>query len=81
MEALLFTLSGCKPCQAMKLFIDKLPIKVKVIDAEVEQKLAEDYGITQVPVFVLEKKGAEVARLVGGKNKDTVEKFLVEHGA
>jgi len=81
MEMLFFTMKDCVPCLKMKEFINDLPIKVTTIDAEEDSALAEKYGIQSVPVLVFLNKETERGRLIGGKNKRAVERFIMENSS
>jgi thiol-disulfide isomerase/thioredoxin len=64
-----FTASWCGPCQSMKPAVEELHRKgypIKPIDIDRYPELAERYGITGVPTFVVvERDGKELARQSG----------------
>lgn len=71
----------CRPCRTMEPIVEKLSenisdISVAKVDVVKEPDLAEDFGIRQVPSFVIIKDGAEVARRSGTCTFREMEKFV-----
>ena len=81
MELLDFYADWCGPCQMMKPTVEafaKLHPEVKVtpVNVDIEDGLAERYGVAGIPCFVLIKDGKEVAREVGVVSLKKLVKML-----
>ena len=79
-----FYADWCAPCKVVAKEIEQAAgeyYKVKFcrMDAEANADLAMIYGIISVPVLVLIKDGKEVARKLGGCEKDDIIKFCEEN--
>lgn len=65
-----FYSDGCPPCRQMAPLIDQMitaGYPVKKINVSHEQALAQQYGVTGVPCFVVVGPSGEVGRVVGGR--------------
>lgn len=63
-----FTASWCSPCQTMQPTIHRLAqegLPVRKVDFDQQRELANRYGVTNVPTFVMVVDGKEVDRVVG----------------
>ena len=70
MELLDFYADWCGPCQMMKPVLEEFEkahpdLKVKRVNIDEEEELAEKYGVSGIPCLVFLKDGEEVAREVG----------------
>ena len=68
-KILRFTASWCQPCKVMAENLERANIKmpIEVIDIDVNDELANEYGIRSVPCLVMLDENIEVKRLVGSK--------------
>ena len=76
-----FYAEWCGPCKMMEPIIDELKVKhpevkIKRIDIDKDTELAEQYGVSAIPCFVLEKDGEEVVREVGMMPLKKLEKMV-----
>ena len=81
MEILDFYADWCGSCQMMKPIMDEFEkthpdIKVKQINIDIEEELAEKYNVSSIPCLVLLKDGEEVARNVGVVSPKKLEKMI-----
>lgn len=81
MELWDFYADWCGPCQMMKPTIEEFEkahpeIKVKSINIDEEEELAEKYGVSSIPCLVVMKDGEEVRREVGVMPLKKLEKFV-----
>lgn len=83
MELLDFYADWCGPCQMMKPVVDEFKekhpeLKITPVNVDDEDELAEQYGVSTIPCFVLLKDGEEAGRLIGVQNIKKLEKLLGE---
>ena len=75
-----FTASWCQPCKAMANILEEInsPIPIEVVvDIDVHQEVAIEYGIRGVPTLVkVDNNGNITGRMVGVKAKNLVEEFI-----
>ncbi|MDO4526475.1 MAG: thioredoxin family protein [Candidatus Saccharibacteria bacterium] len=81
MELYDFYADWCGPCQVMKPTIEEFEkahpeVKVRSINIDEEEELAEKYGVSGIPCLVFLKDGEEVAREVGVMPLPKLEKVL-----
>jgi thioredoxin 1 len=64
-----FTASWCEPCKALSMNLEAADIKlpIEVVDIDVHDELAREYGIRSVPTLVILDENIEVKRMVGSK--------------
>jgi thiol-disulfide isomerase/thioredoxin len=63
-----FTSPHCGPCRQMVPTINSMEAagyKIRRVDTTVEPQLAQQYGVTNIPCFVMLANGQEVDRVVG----------------
>lgn len=70
MELLDFYADWCGPCQMLKPILEDFEkahpeLKIKRINIDDEEEVAEKYGVSGIPCLVFLKDGKEVAREVG----------------
>lgn len=81
MEIYDFYADWCGPCQMMKPIMDDFEemhpeVKVRTINIDDEEELAEKYGVSGIPCLVFLKDGEEVDRIVGVAPLKKLEKIL-----
>lgn len=81
MELLDFYADWCGPCQMMKPTIEEFEkahpeVKVRSINIDEEEELAERYNVSSIPCLVVLKDGEEVAREVGVMPLKKLEKLV-----
>jgi thioredoxin 1 len=64
-----FSADWCAPCRTMQPTIEKFRTKSDVvfqkIDVDTETKIAQKYGVRNIPCFIVLKDGIAVGRQVG----------------
>ena len=80
MELLDFYADWCGPCQMMKPVVEEfekahVDLKVRRVNIDEEEELAEKYGVSGIPCLVFLKDGKEVAREVGAVSVKKLEKI------
>jgi thiol-disulfide isomerase/thioredoxin len=74
-----FASPTCGPCQQMIPTVESLAAagyKVRRVDVTQEPQLAQQFGVTQVPCFVVLVDGREANRLVGATSRQQLEQML-----
>jgi thioredoxin 1 len=75
-----FTASWCQPCKALASILEEANtnnIPIEVVDIDVHQEVAIEFGIRSVPTLVkIDENGNVAGRMVGAKAKNLVEEFL-----
>lgn len=72
----------CAPCRKMSPMLEELSkeyegkIKVVKINIDEHKQLAEEMGVTEIPIFTVYKNGTETARLKGLQAKEDLLKIL-----
>lgn len=64
-----FTASWCGPCKTLSENLERANLKmpIEVIDIDVHDNIANEYGIRSVPCLVMLDENVEVKRLIGAK--------------
>lgn len=70
----LFTTKTCPNCRLAKTFLDKAGIAYRVVDAEENRELVENYGVRQAPTLVV-VQGENVSRFANASN---IKKYTEE---
>lgn len=77
-----FEADWCGPCRMLKPTFTKLEekfgtsVKFSYINVDENQEVAQQYGVRNIPLVVIEKNGDEVERLVGVQSEITYENSL-----
>ena len=77
-----FEADWCGPCRMLKPTFTKLEekfgtsVKFSYINVDENQEVAQQYGVRNIPLVVIEKNGDEVERLVGVQSEVTYENSL-----
>ena len=72
-----FTASWCEPCKALSMNLETADIKmpIEVVDIDVHDDLAREYGIRSVPTLVMLDENIEVKRIVGSKTVKELQEW------
>jgi thioredoxin 1 len=65
-----FSKPGCRPCAVLANYIGEIDLfnagaTLENIDISEKPEVIDQYGLTSVPVLVLERNGVEVHRITG----------------
>jgi thioredoxin 1 len=65
-----FSRNDCRPCKALANYLGDMDLfglgaTLENIDIEEHPEVVEQYGLSSVPVLVMERSGVEVNRLIG----------------
>ncbi|PFP30216.1 hypothetical protein COJ96_05745 [Bacillus sp. AFS073361] len=65
-----FSRQDCRPCKALANYLGDIDLfglgaTLENIDIEEQPEVIDQYGLSSVPVMVLERSGVEVHRIVG----------------
>jgi thioredoxin 1 len=77
-EVLFFNASWCGPCQRMKPIVSTMRrqgFRMRDIDVDRNQPLAQKYGVRGIPTFVFLQNGKEVHRFSGGTSADNLKRL------
>jgi thioredoxin 1 len=77
-KVLRFTASWCGPCKMLARNLEDINtnIPIEVIDIDVFQDTAVEYGIRGVPTLVMVEDNIEVKRLVGMQSLKELETWI-----
>ena len=67
-EVLVFKSESCGPCrQAMPKIglLRKQGVRVRVIDVDKHPAVADKYGVSRLPTYIVEERGVEIKRTSG----------------
>lgn len=72
-----FTTSWCGPCQglAMNLETASLDLPIEVIDIDIHNDIAQEYGIRSVPTLIMLDENTEIKRLIGSKTVNQLQEW------
>ena len=72
-----FTASWCQPCKTLAENLERADLKlpIEVIDIDVQDDVANQYGIRSVPTLVLLDENIEVKRNVGVKTPKLLKEW------
>jgi len=74
----------CAPCRQMLPVIDELAaenegaVKVTKLNVSEGAKMAQEYGVTNIPTMLIFKNGEVKERIVGAKSKAELQEVLDE---
>jgi thioredoxin 1 len=80
-KVVMFSASWCNPCKQAKPIFQQLKeshsdVQFEIVDIDENRDMANDFGITGVPTFMLIENNEEVSRLVGAQNVVRVKELL-----
>jgi len=72
-----FTASWCQPCKTLAANLERaeLNLPIEVIDIDVNEDIANQYGIRSVPTLVMLDENIEVKRNVGVKTPKLLKEW------
>jgi thioredoxin-like negative regulator of GroEL len=72
-----FTASWCGPCQglAMNLETASLGLPIEVVDIDIHNDVAQEYGIRSVPTLVMLDENTEIKRLIGSRTVNQLQEW------
>ena len=73
-----FTASWCQPCKMLAKTLEDINtgIPIEVIDIDVNQEMAIDFGVRGVPTLIMMDGNNEVKRHVGMSTQQKLEEWL-----
>ena len=81
-RVLRFTASWCQPCKVLAKNLEAVnnvySIPIEVVDIDVHQEVAMDYGIRSVPTLVMLNENIEVKRFSGVRSLKDLETWINE---
>jgi len=74
-----FTASWCQPCKILAENLERAQVKmpIEVIDIDVHEDIANEYGIRSVPCLIMLDGNIEVNRLIGSKPSGQIREWAV----
>ncbi|MGN0437226.1 MAG: thioredoxin [Lachnospiraceae bacterium] len=71
----------CGPCRMMGPIVDEIAetrddVKVCKVNVDDEMKLAQTYGVMNIPTLIVFKKGEIANKTVGAQSKSAIEALL-----
>ena len=72
-----FTASWCGPCKSLAMNLESagLDLPIEVVDIDVHDNLAREYGIRSVPTLVMLNENIEIKRLIGSKTINQLQEW------
>ena len=76
-RVLRFTASWCGPCKslAMNLKTANLGLPIEVIDIDIHNDIAQEYGVRSVPTLVMLDENTEIKRLIGSRTVNQLQEW------
>jgi thioredoxin 1 len=77
-----FFAEWCGPCKMLAPVLDEVAnemegaVTVAKLDIDHAQNTTQSFDVTSVPTLILFKDGAEIQRVVGLKDKDTLKQMI-----
>lgn len=74
-----FSATWCGPCQQMSPLVSKLErqgLPIRKVDVDRDRELAQQFGISSIPAFVLVVNGKVVDRVVGATSETKLREML-----
>ena len=75
-----FTASWCQPCKVLAKNLESVNnvnnVPIEVVDIDVHQELAVEYGIRSVPTLVMKEENIEVKRFSGVRSLKELENWI-----
>ena len=72
-----FTASWCGPCQGLALNLEtaSLNLPIEVIDIDIHNDIAQEYGVRSVPTLIMLDENTEVKRLIGSRTVNQLQEW------
>ena len=72
-----FTASWCGPCKSLAMNLENanLTLPIEVVDIDVHDDVAQEYGIRSVPTLVMLDENTEIKRLIGSKTVNQLQEW------
>ena len=72
-----FTASWCGPCQGLAINLEtaSLDLPIEVIDIDIHNDIAQEYGIRSVPTLIMLDENTEIKRLIGSKTVNQLQEW------
>jgi thioredoxin 1 len=77
-KILRFTASWCGPCKTLAKTLESVEtnIPIEVIDVDVHNDIAAEYGIRGVPTLVMLENNIEIKRMSGTKPQEQLNEWV-----
>jgi thioredoxin 1 len=77
-RVLRFTATWCGPCKMLAKNLEEVntQVPIEVVDIDVNQETAIDYGVRGVPTLIMLEGNNEIKRLVGMQPLKALEEWL-----
>ena len=72
-----FTASWCGPCKSLAMNLESagLNLPIEVVDIDLYDNLAREYGIRSVPTLVMLDENIEIKRLIGSRTINELQEW------
>ena len=75
-----FTASWCQPCKVLAKNLEAVNnvhnVPIEVVDIDVHQDVAMDYGIRSVPTLIMKDGNVEIKRFSGVRSLKELESWI-----